>query len=84
MPFLREITRTPAAIGQIRVTLITPDPRFVEESPEANFLVEIVYADGTIERRGGNLLSHITPAQRNALQNFMNSLRTQAVAELLP
>lgn len=83
MAFTIEPTRTPTAIGDISIDLFDPDP-IGTEAKGATFSVQVRMSDGSVVVRTGNLLPHITAAQRNALQNFMASLRAQAAAEFLP
>jgi len=50
----------------------------------AHYQVEIGRSDGSRVSRRGNLVGHITTAQRQALLDFMAALRTQAEEEFLP
>lgn len=85
MAFTKEVVRSPVSIGDISIDLFDPDPNAIEiEQKGATYNVQIRYSDGVIETRSGNLLPHITTAQRNGLQSFMASLRTQAATEFLP
>lgn len=84
MSFETEPTKTPESIGDIVVTLIDG---FELESGDpiksAYFQVEIILSDGTKILRRGNLVPHITAAQRQGLIDFMESLRTQAESQIL-
>lgn len=83
MPLPRESARTPVAIGDISIELFNPDPTGTGDAG-ATYSVQVHMSDGTTVVRSGNLVPHITVAQRNALLSFMASLRTQAAAEILP
>lgn len=82
MAFEPEPTRTPEAIGNIVVIL---KDAFGESGPyqSAHFDVRIVLSDGREVSRRGDLVPHITPAQRTALMDFMDGLRTQAETQIL-
>jgi hypothetical protein len=87
MAFTPEPTRTPTEIRDIYVTLKDmvggtlehPDPY-----QEADFAVLVELSDGTNVRRSGDLVPHITPAQRQGLMDFMTALRAQAETQILP
>lgn len=83
MAFDQEPTRTPTAIGSIVVAL--KDAFDGEGTPyqSAHFDVKVELSDGTVITRRGNLVPHITAAQRQGLMDFMASLRAQAEAEIL-
>lgn len=84
MAFQIEPTRVPVEIGNIVVIL--KDAVETGEEPayqSAHFDVKILLSDGTVVTRRGDLIPHITVAQRQALMAFMNDLRTQAVQEIL-
>jgi hypothetical protein len=83
MAFTQEAPRTPTAIADIEVRLFSPDP-LGEATPAAEYSVQVRYSDGNIRALTGNLVPHLTQAQINALLNFMASLRTQAVDQILP
>lgn len=83
MAFPKEAVRTPVSIADISIDLFDPDPTGTE-AKAASFTVQVRMSDGSTVVRTGNLLLHITTAQRNSLQNFMTNLRAQAVAESLP
>ena len=76
MAFSKEPTRTPIAIADISIQLMSPDPTGTD-TPTADFSVQVRYSDNTIRVLTGNLAPHLTQAQINALQSFMASLRTQ-------
>jgi len=97
MAFDRAQTRTPQTIGRMVIRLtdvpasnVTVDvPGGTETITEnawqsAQYELIVKYDDGTEERRAGDLVLHITTAQRDALMQFMENLRTQAEAQILP
>lgn len=83
MAFQEEASRVATAIAAISVELYQPDPTGSEVAG-ANYSVQVRFSDGSIAVRTGDLVPHITVAQRNALLSFMGTLRTQAIAEFLP
>ena len=85
MTFVIEPTRTPDAIQNIVVTLKDAIAHGDEDAyKSAHFVVNVLLSDGTVIHRKGDLVPHITVAQRDALMAFMNSLRTQAISEIMP
>jgi len=85
MAFDAEPTRTPTSIGNIIITLKDAvSPPSASPYQAAYFDIQIVFSDGTYITRTGDLVPHITPAQRQGLIDFMDSLRTQAESEVLP
>ncbi len=87
MAFTPEQTKTPDGIGNIVVILkdaveVTgDDPQAAYQS--AHFQLVIEFDDDSTGRRRGDLASHITPAERTALMDFMTTLRARAVAQIL-
>jgi len=86
MAFGREPTVTATGIGNIVIEL--SDLILTDGSGDHKYLgtynVKVLRSDGSEVTRSGNLLPHLTTAQRNGLQSFMQALRTQAEEELLP
>lgn len=83
MAFAREASRVPVAIADMEVRLFDPDPLGTETAGAA-YSVQIRMSDGSIVTRSGDLVPHISAAQRNSLLSFMQTLRTKAIAEFLP
>jgi len=87
MSFELEPVRTPESLGTIVVVL--KDTFIAEDGGEpapyqsAAFQVNVILDDGTTISRRGNLVPHITAAQRTGLMAFMESLRTQAEEQIL-
>jgi hypothetical protein len=52
-------------------------------SQTGRYQIKVAYSDGTVGNVTGDLVPHITVAQRNALLNFMTSLRAQAEEQML-
>jgi len=50
----------------------------------ANFWLLVRRSDGSMKKITGDLVPHITVAQRTGLLSFMDDLRLQAIAEVLP
>lgn len=84
MAFTREVARTPVSIRDIGIELTDLLQADDTHDYAARFSVQVVMSDGSIQVRQGNLLPHITTAQRNGLLSFMQSLQTQVETELLP
>lgn len=88
MAFTPESTRTPDAIGNIIITLkdaveVTgDDPQPAYQSAHFELIVE--FDDDSTKHRSGDLVPHITPAERTALTDFMTTLRARAAAQILP
>lgn len=83
MSFEKEPIRTPAAIADLEVRLYSPDPLGTEQAG-AFFSVQVRYNDGSMRVLTGDLLPHISAQRKTSLNQFMNDLRQQAIAEILP
>lgn len=83
MAFAPEPTRTPESIETVVVILKDSINEIGEPYQSAAFRVRIVMSDGSATVRRGDLVPHITVAQRTALQDFMTSLRQQAVEQII-
>ena len=83
MAFTEELAVTAVSISEMAVILKTDpaDPDGPQES--AHFRVSVVRSDGSIKQVKGDLVPHITVAQRSGLLDFMAALRTQAETEIL-
>jgi len=84
MAFIQEPTKTPESIGNIVVFLRDGFDNQGTPFQGAKFDVAVMMSDGSEVRRRGDLAPHITPAQRQALMDFMMALRAQAEDEILP
>jgi hypothetical protein len=84
MAFQQEPVRSPASIGTIVVTLKDGINRYDQPYQTADFDVKVYLSDGSIVGRHGDLVPHITAAQRQALVSFMAALRSQAESQILP
>jgi hypothetical protein len=86
MAFGRESTVTATGIGGIVIEL--SDLILTDGSGDHKYLgtyaVKVQRSDGSEVVRSGNLLPHLTTAQRNGLLSFMADLRAQAEAQILP
>ena len=80
MALPREGAVTPVAILDIGVDLFDG----VDDSEGVRYRVQVEFSDGSIIERKGNLAPHLTSQQIAALRSFMESLRAQAEAEMLP
>ena len=83
MAFPQVPSKVPDKIGNINVTLFTNEPN---TRREAKIEFDVLTDDGELIKHVGtiNLLPHITPAQKDGLLNFMDSVRTQTNAEAIP
>jgi len=82
MAFQPQPTITSTGIGKMVVILKTdPDDEYVQQS--AHYQIEIERSDGSRKSLRGDLVPHITAAQRQGLMDFMASLRTQAEEQIL-
>jgi len=88
MTFIPEPRPIPIAIGNLVVTLkdaveiIGDDPQPAYQSGHFELIIE--FDDGSTRRRRGDLVPHITEVQREALMDFMTTLRELAVDQILP
>lgn len=81
--FERQAARTPVAIADISVQLYQPEPN-TGRQPGASYSVQVRYSNGEINVLEGNLVPYLTQGEIDALLGFMASLRTRAIAEILP
>jgi len=81
IPFDAEPSRMPTSIGRIKIELADEDG--TTGGYAAYYEAQVVMDDGTRRTRRGNLVPHLTPAQRTALIGFVQDLRTQAEAQIL-
>ena len=84
MAFQQQTTITATEIRNITVYLKDAFDEQGTPYQSAHFQVQILMSDGRELSRRGDLVPHITPAQRQGLLDFMDSLRTQAANEILP
>jgi len=88
MTFVLETGRTADGIGNIVVILkdaveVTgDDPQDAYQS--AHFQLVVEFDDDSTSQRRGDLVPHITTAERTALMDFMDTLRARAIAQILP
>lgn len=83
MAFEREPIRTPVDIGDMQVQLNTANAAEAR-SPAATFELQIMFDDSSIRVASGDLIPHLTPAQRNSLLSIMADLRVLARSQILP
>lgn len=81
MAFQPQPTITATGIGALVVILKT-DPD-ADDPQSAHYQIEIERSDGSRKSLRGDLVPHITAAQRQGLMDFMASLRTQAEEQIL-
>lgn len=80
------VGRTPVEIRDLSVVLVDYAENGEEQPARqaARFEVQVKYSSGEIVLKQGDLATHITAAQINALKAFMTALRAQAVTQILP
>lgn len=83
MAFPLEPTRIPVSIRDIAIPLFDPDP-LGEEIQGVEYEVQVVFDNGEIVVRTGDLVPELTPTQITDLQTFLADMRTKAEAEFLP
>ena len=83
MAFNQETGRTAEDIGTIVIILKT-NPNDPDVQQSAHFWFQVLFDDGSTKKVRGDLVPHITAAQRNGLMDFMDDLRTQAEEQVLP
>jgi hypothetical protein len=81
--FDKQAARTPTAIGDLSIQLFSPDPTGTEQA-SASFSLQVKFNDGSLRIMTGDLQPHLSQAQITQLQSFMTTLRSKAVAEVLP
>lgn len=84
MAFPAEPTRTPTAIQDMEVRLISVKNQDLTVTKTARFDVQVLFNTGEIKLLTGNLIPHLTGPQITQLNNFMDSLRVQAEDQILP
>lgn len=81
MSFGQSENSVPTSIGEIQIVLID----FPNDEDRARFAIQVLDQNEEImDRKIGNLISHITAQQIAQIQNFMADIRTQAETEILP
>jgi len=85
MPFDKARARTPVAIGAIRINLgDIPTSGGQAAFKKVTYHLELLDANGElVTTQSGDLRPHLTPAQLNALSNFLDAMRVKAL-EALP
>lgn len=83
MAFPLEPTRIPVSIRDISIDLFDPDP-LGEEVQGVTYSVQIVFDNGDLVVRNGDLVPQLTAQQITDLQVFMATMRTKAEGEFLP
>ena len=83
MAFPLEPIRVPVSIRDISIPLFDPDP-LGEETQGVRYSVQVIFDNGDIAVRTGDLVPELTPTQITDLQAFMAAMRTKAIAEFLP
>ena len=85
MAFEPAEARTPTEIRDLSV-ILTDYVKGGEQAArkEGRYEVQVLYSNGDLITRSGDLLPHITQAQKNALVAFLDALRVQAEEQILP
>lgn len=85
MPFSKARSRVPVAIGAVRINLgDIPASGDTPAFKKVTYHLELLDANGeVVTTQGGDLLPHLTGAQKTALNNFIDAMRVKA-QEALP
>ena len=83
MAFTTEPTITSTGI-ETMVVILKTNPLDPDEQQSAHFWLMVRRSDGSTKKISGDLVPHITVAQRDGLLAFMANLRDQAIAQVLP
>ena len=81
--FTKEATRVPVSIADVELRIFSPDPTG-SGSATITYAIQVRCNDGSVRVLTGNLAPQLTAGQINTLTSFMDTLRTKAVAEILP
>ena len=84
MPLPQAATRTPEAIEDLSITLTDYIATDEPAHQSADYSVQVKYNNGEITVMAGDLVPHLSSAQRTALMGFMDTLRVKAEEEILP
>ena len=68
---------TIVGVQDIQYEIFDPDPDGIE-SQGMNYTAQIVWSDGNITIKSGNLVPHLTGAEITGLQDLATRLRTKA------
>lgn len=83
MAFDRENTVIPVAIEDIEISLFDPNP-LGTESQKARVAVQVRMSNGDLLTRHFDLADHVSGATITQLKALVATLRTKAIAEILP
>lgn len=73
---------TPGRVSRLSITLVrqtAPEESFYR----ATYDIDVLMSDGSIKPSHGDLINHITAAERAALINFIDTLQARAEAQIL-
>lgn len=84
MAFELEVPRTAVRVGGMTVSLFTPDSAIVGGVAGATYHVQVVFSDGSMELRSGDLVPEIAPQTVGDLLAFMADMRVLATAGFIP
>lgn len=86
MAFSKEPVRTAISVGEIRIVFRDDAPAGLPiNGPEESISYQVLinYSDESQMWRKGDLAPHLTGAQITTIVNFVNAMRTKAVAEFI-
>lgn len=86
MSFEREPKRIASSIADVSIHLFDPDPNVKKELKELQTIrygVQIKYDNGEIKGKSGDLIPHLTSAQKKYFITFMSKLRTKVESEII-
>lgn len=83
MAFGKQASVVAVDIGDMQIGLFDPKPTS-SQAQKATVDVQVIMSDGRIEVRQFNLVDHVSAGTITQLQTLAATLRTKAVAEILP
>lgn len=87
MAFDKQQPVTAQRVGAITVTLFDPDPTLppgTGQVQQAHAAIDVVLSDGSTKTVHADIAQHFTATVLNQLKAFVASVRTKAIAEILP
>jgi len=85
MAFIEAESRVPVSIGKVFIGLLnTPASGEDPAEKSARYEVQVVYSNGDIVVKQGNLVPHLSQVYITGLQALLNDVITQAEEGFLP
>ena len=77
------INATPTAVETVRIILEQNVDEAGETRQTIEYRAEIMMSDGSRRQAAGNLMPHLTAAQKTQLSGFLTAMFDKAAAEIL-